>query len=311
MPPNSDRGGEIDTSNPWIVIPYFPGDQGRPGIERPLTLPAIDAALGGITWLCPSIIIEGVNYTPPPGTYLPDEPLAISVDVVNLGIPSVVVTVTVSWANPSTGIANASPILASSFPVAGRSVSGPTRSPKMIWTPEQTKVPPHFCLLAQVTTFPLEPVVVPSAPAPVFDRHWAQHNLQSATLSTSTKLKTVIWAGNPLSESAAFTVNLRPVSEAGLKLLARVVKAEPVPIQAEQFAIGRVNAEGDGRRSAQNSVVLELDRGSRQPLMVSSQPLELSPHQFAAIELVQTRINAETRGDAVTGSLGIVVFGSR
>src|SRR3990172_11452396 len=150
----------IDTSNPWIVIPYFVGDQGRPGIERPLT---------GISWLCPSIKVKGVNYTAAPGTYLPDQPLSITVDVNNLGVPTAIVTASVSWADPATGFASPTFIASTSFPVPGRPVTGPVSSPPMIWTPEYTKIPPHFSLLARATAFPPEPVTVPTTPDPVND----------------------------------------------------------------------------------------------------------------------------------------------
>jgi hypothetical protein len=293
----------IDTSNPWIVIPYFSGDEGRQGIERPLT---------GIFYLCPSIKVKGVNYTAVPGTYIPDEPLSIIVDVSNLGVPTAQVTVDVYWADPSTAFVNPTWIASTTFPVAGRAVSGsipiPTSSNEMIWTPEQTKIPPHFCLLAHATAYPPEPDPGPTTPDPVSDRHWAQYNLQTATLPPSNKLISVFWSANPERESAAFMVTARPVSKEGLKLLARVVRAEPVASKHEQIMLGRATAEGRERGSRQDSLVLELERGARQPLIVSVHAPELAPHQFTAVEVVQTRLGNERGEGTATGGLAIVIF---
>jgi hypothetical protein len=298
-PGNDGNNPEIDISNPWIVIPYFLGDSGQ---SRPLNtlFPPI------VTWLCPSISVEGVNYTTVPGSYLPDEPLAITVNVDNRGVPTALVTVDVYWADPSTGFVKPTLIASKLFPVVGRSVKGPTKSPKIIWTPDRIKIPAHFCLLVHATASPLEPFPGSSIPDPVGDRHWAQYNLQAAT-SVATSLTSVFWAGNPELESAAFTITAHPVSEESLKTIAQIVKAEPVAIKDEQIALHRVNKDQSLQELKQTSVTLELGQGERQPLVVSAQSLELSPHQFTAVEVIQTRIDGE-RNNFITGSLGIVVF---
>jgi len=247
-PKPDDR--DIDTSNPWIVIPYFVGDEGRLG-QRPLNI--IPPPIGPIvTWLCPSIKVQGVNYTTIPGSYLPDEPLAITVDVDNRGIPATQVTVDVFWADPSTGFAKRTLILSSTFPVAGRSVSGPTKSPKMIWTPESSKIPPHFCLLVHATSSSPESLPGPNTPD-VNDKHWAQYNLPSAALSASNKLTSVFWAANPDIESAAFTVMVRPVAEEGLKMIARMVKAEPIAIKNKQLLLYRATGTQACRNRAKQA----------------------------------------------------------
>src|SRR3954453_8682741 len=109
------QSGEIDTTYPWIVIPYFKGDEGRNPSQRPLT---------GTSYLCPSIEVQGLNYSAVPGTYLPDEPLSIKVVVDNRGVPTASVTVNLFWANPSTGFVKPTLIGSTAFPVAGRAVSG-------------------------------------------------------------------------------------------------------------------------------------------------------------------------------------------
>lgn len=300
-PKTDDR--DFDTSKPWIVIPYFVGDEGRPG-QRPLN----NISPPVVTWICPSIKVQGVNYTTVPGSYLPDEPLAITVDVDNRGVPTTLVTVDVYWADPSTGFTKKNWILSSSFPVAGRSVSGPTKSPKMIWTPDRSKIPPHFCLLVHATSSSLrEHDPGPDTPD-VNERHWAQYNLQSTALSASNKLTSVFWATNPEIESAAFTVMVRPVAEEGLKMIARMVNAEPVGIKNKQLALYRTTEDSSVQKSREASLVLELEPGERQPLVVSANSLELALHQFTAFEVVQTRLGIERDDGAITGSLGVVVF---
>lgn len=299
------NGDDVDTSHPWLVIPYFAGDEGR-AAQRPLTkvTPPVTS------WLCPSIQVQGVNYTTPPGTYLPDEPLAITVDVDNRGVPNALVKVQVYWSDPATGFASPQLILAASRPVPGRAAA-PTRFPPMIWTPEQASIPEHFCLLVRASCTPPEPDPGPLAPSPLTDRHWAQYNLTSAMLTASGGGEFVFWAGNPALEQVAYLVEARPLGEEALRKLARVVRAEPVPVRARQLSLHR--AIDAARRLAPDtardtSVVLELERGQRQALVLAAHGLQLAPPQFTAIEVLQTRVGHERDGDA-TGSLGVVLFG--
>ena len=119
-----DHDDDIDTSHPWLVIPYFNGDEGR-AAQRPLTkvLPPVTS------WLCPSIHVQGVNYSTPPGTYLPDEALAITVAVDNRGVPNALVKLRLYWSDPATGFANPQLILSATRTVPDRAVPGPTSVP--------------------------------------------------------------------------------------------------------------------------------------------------------------------------------------
>ncbi|MYN29050.1 hypothetical protein [Duganella levis] len=291
---------DIDTSHPWLVIPYFNGDEGR-SAQRPLSkvTPPVTS------WLCPFIQVQGVNYSTPPGTYLPDEPLEITIKVDNRGVPNVSVKLQVYWADPATGFVNPQLIFTTRWPAAGRDVTGPTLFPKMIWTPQQAIIPPHFCLLAHVSCTPPELDPGPLAPSPMTDRHWAQYNLQSAMVNTAGSHSFVFWAGNPAPEAGAYAVNARPLAEDALRRLARVMRAEPVPARPQQLALHRATEEGN-RQAA--SLVLELERGERKALVLSARELKLAPHQFTAVEVVQTRVGHE-REDEATGSLGVVLFG--
>ncbi|MTV40686.1 hypothetical protein [Duganella radicis] len=295
---------DVDTSHPWLVIPYFNGDEGRAS-QRPLTkiMPPVTS------WLCPSIHVQGVDYSTPPGTYLPDEALQISVDVDNRGVPNALVTVRVYWSDPATGFASPQLILSATRPVPGRAVTGPTHFPPMIWTPEQASIPAHFCLLVHASSTPPEPDPGPSAPSPMSDRHWAQYNLQSAMLSAAGQQAFVFWAGNPALEQGAYLVEARPLGEEALRKLARVVRADPVLARPRQLTLHRAIAPAaNGREAREASVVLELERGQRQALVLSAQDLHLAPQQFTAVEVLQTRIGQEREGEP-TGSLGVVLYG--
>ncbi|TFW29475.1 hypothetical protein [Duganella callida] len=299
-----DQDDDIDTAHPWLVIPYFKGDEGRTA-QRPLTkvTPPV------ISWLCPAIQVQGVNYSATPGTYLPDQPLQITVDVDNRGVPNALVKLQVYWSDPATGFASQQLILSATQPVAGRSVAGPTRFPPMVWTPQQASIPPHFCLLARASCTPPEPDPGPAAPSPVDNRHWAQYNLQSALVSAAGDKSLVFWAGNPLPAAGAFLVTVRPMAEDGLRRLARLIRAEPVMARPHQLALYRAaDADAARRRQTETSVVLELQPGERQALVLTAQQLQLAPQQFTAVEMVQTRVGRE-HGDGATGSLGVVLFG--
>lgn len=294
---------DIDTSHPWLVIPYFHGDEGR-ATQRPLSkiVPPV------ISWLCPSIQVQGVGYSTPPGSYLPDEPLEIRIAVDNRGVPNALVKLQVYWSDPATGFASPQLILTASQPVPGRAASGPTWFPPLLWTPQQASIPAHFCLLVRASCTPPEPDPGPAAPAPMGDRHWAQYNLQSAVVSAAGASNFVFWAGNPLKEAAAYEITARPLDEAGLRQLARLVRAEPVSARPQQLALYRAT-DAAGRRP-EASVALELERGERQALVLAAHALPLAPHQFTAVDVVQTRIGHGREGEA-TGSLGVVLFGHR
>jgi hypothetical protein len=294
---------EFDPSNPWLVIPYFDGDEGR-SWQRPLSkvLPPV------ISWLCPSIQVRGVNYSTPAGSYLPDQPLQINIKVDNRGVPNALVKLQVYWSNPATGFVNPKLIFTATQPVAGRSVDGPTAFlPPLIWTPEQASIPAHFCLLVRASCTPPEPSPGPLIPAPASDRHWAQYNLQSALVNTAGNNKFVFWAGNPALEAATYAVSARPLSDAALRQLARVVRAEPVAIKPQQLALQHATVR-DGAAGCGASLVLELERGGSRALVLGAQELKLGPQQFTAVEVVQTRIGHVSE-DQDTGSLGVVLFG--
>jgi len=295
-----DHDDDIDTSHPWLVIPYFNGDEGRKS-QRPLTkvLPPV------ISWLCPSIHVQGVNYSTPPGTYLPDEPLEITVKVDNRGVPNAPVKLKLYWSDPSTGFASPQLILSASKAVPGRAVTGPTSFPPLVWTPQQATIPPHFCLLAHVSCTPPEQDPGPAAPSPMGDRHWAQYNLQSAMLNAAGNKDLVFWVGNPAREAGAYAVTVLPLSEQALEQMARLVRAEPVPVRRQQLALHRA-ADPAMHRTREGSLVLELARGERQALVLSAHDLDLAPQQFTAVEVLQARAGHEHEP---TGSIGVVLFG--
>jgi len=81
------------------------------------------------------------------------------------------------------------------------------------------------------------------------------------------------------------------------------MRAEPVPARLEQLALHRAD-DPVGRRG-QASMALELKGGERQALVLSAEALQLTPQQFTAVEVMQTRIGL----DQATGRLGVVLFG--
>lgn len=137
------------------------------------------------------------------------------------------------------------------------------------------------------------------------DRHWAQYNLQSAMLNAAGNKDFVFWVGNPAREAGAYAVTVLPLSQQVLEHMARLVRAEPVPVRRQQLALHRA-ADPAMHRARDGSLVLELARGERQALVLRAHDVQLAPQQFTAVEVLQARAGHEHEP---TGSIGVVLFG--
>src|SRR5690606_33597734 len=100
MPPHPDRPENVTT---WLVIPYFDGDVGRKGGERPLP------AAKGASWLCPAFRVDGV---PGNTAFERGQPFQLELEVANWGagtLPAVAL-VRLWWSDPAMSFAKATPI---------------------------------------------------------------------------------------------------------------------------------------------------------------------------------------------------------
>ncbi len=228
------REGEPAKPEPvstFIVVPYFPGDRGRPGVERPL--PA-----GVVPWLCSSIVVNGQAG----GVFKPGEPTHVTVAVANWGAGTGAAPVQVSlwWVDPSTGFTN--PTLFGQTVVAVPTGGQVCISPVITGIiPESA--PSHVCLVARVSS----PFDIPTGGAilPGIERHWAQHNLVEATSDSDGGFQHSIRLVNPFDRAIAFDVRIQPLETKALRALGETLRAKFVDVtrQVESLSL-HLAAEG-------------------------------------------------------------------
>jgi hypothetical protein len=194
---NPDRPQGVNT---WLVIPYFDGDIGRKGIERPLPPGK------GASWLCPWIVVDGV---PGNTAFRRGVPLRIALDVANWGAGtlSAVAFVRLWWSDPTLAFSTATAIgqTAIVVPPGGAPVRTGTFT---VTIPEGASN--HVCLLAQVSA-PIDGAS--SVPDPYSDRHWAQLNLvEVTTVSGDGTAALPLLMANPLAEPAHTALAIEAMS---------------------------------------------------------------------------------------------------
>jgi hypothetical protein len=206
-PPNEQNGDRPSNVTSWLVIPYFEGDIGRVGSERPLP------AGKGTSWLCPSIIVDGQ----PGGTkFKRGRPISIEVDVANWGsgvLPAAAL-MRLWWADPTLAFSVATLFAQTTVPVPPTGI--PVRAGTFPVT-IPTGASPHVCLLVQVSA-PLDGAS--GVPNPYQDRHWAQLNLvETGALAADGTYALPIALGNPHAFVARSRLTLSAMSAEEARLL--------------------------------------------------------------------------------------------
>ncbi|HKO92822.1 MAG TPA: hypothetical protein VJU61_16820 [Polyangiaceae bacterium] len=293
-----DRDGEGGTEAPSLFIPYWtkPLANGLPrddGTVRPLP---DDVASGVVGWLCPSI--QTTEYTP-------GADLTVRVEVGNTGggSASSLAIVSVWWSEPHAAFSKSDLKLLGTVTIAVPP-RGQTRVSPAI-TGVIATASEHVCVLARVT-HPLDALDPAHQPPidPHGSRHWAQRNLLHA--SPSTKPMTFPFlVGNPFQREEEFELRVRPVGEATLGDLARMVGADPVILQDIRAAfVDTRDLIRSATREVRESHSLVLGAGVTRSLAVSIELSEMpSRGEFSAFQILQYR-----RGDRrIVGSLGVIV----
>jgi hypothetical protein len=200
--PNPDRPQGVNT---WLVIPYFAGDIGRKGIDRPLPPGK------GASWLCPSIVVDNV---PGNTAFRRGVPLRIALDVANWGAGTLPAAALVRlwWSDPTLAFSTATAIGQTTIvvPPGGAPVRTGTFT---VTIPEGASA--HVCLLAQVSA-PIDGAS--GVPDPYGDRHWAQLNLvEVTTVSADGTAFLPLLLANPFAEPMQTGVAIEAMSreEAG------------------------------------------------------------------------------------------------
>lgn len=289
---NDGRGSDQDPST-FLVIPYFAGDYGRTGIERPLPASVI-------AWLCPAII---VNDSPGQNNFKRGEPTKVTVDVGNYGAGTLTapVYVRVWWSDPATGFTTLNLFGQTTLAVPNGLVK---RTSELVAVIPAT-APPHVCLLACVWS-PLDNGASSPNPDPVNDRHWAQLNLNEIEVPAGQKFQFMFWAGNPTKRDVEIEITAAPLQEESLRFLSRVRRMEHVlthPAElrlADARDVRSATAERGGA-----SVRLELPPGGRRPMLLAgSLPENAAPRSSAVVEIKSALVSEDGRQ---TGSIGLIV----
>lgn len=315
LPLNEKGGkeGEPDKPEPvstFIVIPYFPGDRGRPGSERPLPAAAI-------SWLCPSIVVNGQAG----GAFKRGEPTDVTVAVANwgAGTGAAPVQVSVWWVDPSTGFTD--PTLFGQTVVAVPTGGQVFTSPVITGIIPQS-APQHVCLVARVSS----PYDIPTGGAilPGIERHWAQHNLVEATSDSDGGFQYTIRLANPFDRAMAFDVRAEPVDAKALRTLGETLQLKLVDVgrQAESLSLHLATGGKPLRRlpraSAEKLAVkmkwttLDLHqvklgpRESRQVKLAGKVPEGVGGGSAFAVEVRQSS-GDHKRGTYYEGSVGLIV----
>ena len=283
------KGREPGTVSTYLVIPYFAGDRGRPGQERPL---------GGnaVWWLCPSIVVNG---QPGKNTFVRGEPTSVTVDVANWGNGTIAAPVQVQlwWADPTTGFTTKTPF--GQTVVVAPTGGGVRRSPPVVGV-IPTSAPAHVCLLAYVSS-PLDALPAGSPADPVGDRHWAQLNIVELAQPAAQPFQLLVFVGNPLAEEATFELVERALSRETLAVLSRIRRAEVVTLEGPTLELWEGRRRGEG-----NTLRVTLEPGRRRAVHVAGKlPDDVEPGLDVAFELVQTLPGEEE--PRVTGAIGLIV----
>lgn len=285
-----ENGRDPGTVSTYLVIPYFAGDRGRPGQERPL-------GNATVYWLCPSIVVNG---QPGKNTFKRGEPTSVTVDVANWGSGTAAAPVQVQlwWVDPTTAPTKLTPF--GQTIVIAPTGGGVRRSPPVVGV-IPTSAPPHVCLLAYVSS-PLDAAPPGSPVDPVGDRHWAQLNIAELAVPQGQPFQFMVFVGNPFERAATFDVVARPLGREALSALSLIRRSEVVSPEDASLRLS------EGRRRGEGDLVrVTLEPGRRQAVHVSGVlPDDVPPGLDVAFELVQS-LPGEREEPQVTGAFGLIV----
>lgn len=296
--PNNEHY-EDNVSN-FMVIPYFTGDRGRDGIERPLSTPSNPPV---VPYLCPAITVM-TGGIPGPAVFMPGEDLEVAVTVSNYGggTMNAPANVAVFWSDPTTGFTKTT--LLGQAPVVVPTKGGIETSP-IIKGKIPVLAPKHICLLARVTA-PGD-YITKTTIEPANDRHWAQLNLNAITVATDQTFQFTFWAGNPFKETEVFELVARPVNERTVHILARQLGIQPTIVDNLDIQLATIHEDylQGARENNGGRLTLELKPNSRQAIhLVGKVDGRLEKGCFTVVEVLQ---NSRGYNEATIGSIGIIV----
>jgi len=273
---------------PYWIKPLIAGGRWDDGQVRPLP-----ASPDVISYMCQAIH---------PGTYVPGQPLNVSVDVLNSGggNTTAIVLVTVYWADPTVGFAKPK-FLAATTVLAQPSPTAPAFSTTAIMTGIiPANAPAHVCLVVSVS-HPQDKAG--NVCDPVGDRHWAQRNLMAAVAAEAAMISFAV--GNPFNRDKKFDLLVQPVGARRAAPLTSQFGAIPVQIEA---SLRLLNEQGrplsDKGPQARAAIRLGPSEEQRIKLEVELNG-RLSARQAIAVEALLLDASQDGR---LVGSLGAVIL---
>ncbi|MET9397134.1 hypothetical protein [Kitasatospora sp. NPDC002965] len=292
QPDGQGHEGPPDT-RPYLCIPYWttplsPNGSWDTGQQRPLPGTVV-------SYLCDSIQAS---------PYQPGQPLDVEVSVRNSGggNSASLATVVVYWADPTVGFAKPNFFAASVVAVKpSRTAPASTTTPTMTAT-VPASAPPHICLLAAVSHPQDRAGTVCD---PIGDRHWAQRNLQAATVAPGAPALVPLTVANPFAEEAPFLVRVGPAELRHAERVAQEFGTEPADAAATVRLLDMDGAQvsEDGRATQ-----LLLSLGPRESVrfqLLVDVASELPAGQSLALEATLL----DRSGERVIGSLGAALLG--
>jgi hypothetical protein len=289
MPPGNEEGRPTEVST-WLVIPYFPKDFGRAGVERP-----IDPSKA-VYYLSPAIVIDD---TPGKTSFTRGVPTSVTVDVANWGAGGLTapVQVRIWWADPTLAFTTANPfgqavLLA---PAGG----GPVRSRKIVGT-IPTSAPPHVCLLVHVAA-PMDSSPVGSVPDPAGDRHWALLNLTVTVTNSDGVFELSLNVGNPFDQDMVVHLQVGAMDEREVVQLQRRLNRDIRPAQLLQVEMRLADEFTEG--------VVNIRAGQQLPLKVLGRIPNVSRGDTVAVTVTQMG-NPEGSETPLRGAVGVLVTSS-
>jgi hypothetical protein len=286
--------GDPNVSN-WLVIPYFPGDQGRQGTDRPLPSNVI-------SWLCPSIVVNG---QPGKNSFVRGEVTSVTVNIVNLGkgTTAAPVYVRIWWADPCTAFAKLNPF---GQAVALVPSDGQVRTTESVTGIIPTWAPPHVCLLVHVSS-PIDPGKK-TPPNPNADRHWAQFNIAEVEIAGGQPFQFFFNIYNPLETPASFEIAAVPLRGEKLETFGRVARRALGNAEDVRLGLRHQRGEHGGVDRQADSIEVVLEPGRARLVGVEGQvPSGVEPGTGFAFDIIQR----ERRDGGFEGTLGLVAIVGR
>ncbi len=218
---NNQPNDRPSDTRPFLCVPYWTSPLTTGGLWDTGDSRSLPGAV--ISYACESIHTS---------MYKPGTLLDVTVNVRNSGGGSITprVTVVVYWAVPTVGFAEPTFFAANVLSVPPTRTSAGSFSTSTMTAMIPASAPDHICLLVSVSHAQDPAGVVCD---PINNRHWAQRNLQSVSVSIGAPTIFPIVVANPFQKPSSFELRIGPVDERHARQVARLFETTPSGVRAQ------------------------------------------------------------------------------